>query len=43
MLKDGSKLRQGPKNSYYDRVFEEEIIDLVNITKSHYEGYVHDL
>ncbi|KAG6334276.1 hypothetical protein ID866_4816 [Astraeus odoratus] len=38
MLKDDSKLRHGPKNSYHDRVFEEEIVDLVNITKTHYEA-----
>ncbi|KAH7921139.1 leucyl-tRNA synthetase [Leucogyrophana mollusca] len=31
-------LRQGPKDSYHDRVFEEEINDLINITKSHYEA-----
>lgn len=40
MLKDDSKLRHGPKSSYHDRVFEEEIIDLINITKGHYEAYV---
>ncbi|KAL4077451.1 hypothetical protein J3A83DRAFT_4213723 [Scleroderma citrinum] len=38
MLKDDSKLRHGPKNSYHDSVFEEEIIDLINITKTHYEA-----
>ncbi|KIK94180.1 hypothetical protein PAXRUDRAFT_828265 [Paxillus rubicundulus Ve08.2h10] len=37
MLKDESKLRQGPK-SYHDRVFEEEIIDHINITKTHLEA-----
>lgn len=40
MLKDESKLRVGPKN-YHDRVFEEEIIDHINITKHHYDKYVH--
>jgi leucyl-tRNA synthetase len=34
-----SKLRGGPRN-YHDRVFEEEIKDLVNITQSHYEAWV---
>ncbi|KAH0833985.1 hypothetical protein J3R83DRAFT_11219 [Lanmaoa asiatica] len=37
MLKDESKLRVGPRN-YHDRVFEEEIIDHINITKHHYEA-----
>lgn len=38
-MKDESKLRIGPKN-YHDRVFEEEIIDHINITNQHYETYV---
>jgi leucyl-tRNA synthetase len=38
MFKDESNLRTGPKNSYHDRVFEEEIVDLINITKSHYDA-----
>ncbi|KAI6102854.1 hypothetical protein F5141DRAFT_1133125 [Pisolithus sp. B1] len=38
MLKDDSKLRHGAKSSYHDHVFEEEIIDLINITKTHYEA-----
>lgn len=42
MLQDESKLRQGPRN-YHDRVFEEEVNDLINITKKHYEKYVKDL
>ncbi|THH28181.1 hypothetical protein EUX98_g6001 [Antrodiella citrinella] len=37
MIKDDSKLRTGDKN-YHDRVFEEEVNDLVNITKGHYEN-----
>ncbi|KAF9238326.1 hypothetical protein BU15DRAFT_88395 [Melanogaster broomeanus] len=37
MLKDESKLRQGPK-TYHDRVFEEEIIDHINMTKTHYDS-----
>ncbi|KIJ61224.1 hypothetical protein HYDPIDRAFT_183337 [Hydnomerulius pinastri MD-312] len=37
MLKDGAPLGNRPK-TFYDRVFEEEIIDLINITKSHYEA-----
>jgi len=40
MLKGESKLRTGPKN-YHDRVFEEEIIDHINITKHHFDSYVH--
>jgi leucyl-tRNA synthetase len=32
-------LRTGAKN-YHDTVFEEEMVDLVNITQSHYEAYV---
>ncbi|TFL03231.1 hypothetical protein BDV98DRAFT_527824 [Pterulicium gracile] len=31
-------LRQGPKNSYHDQVFEQEINELINITQSHYES-----
>lgn len=38
MLKDDSNLRHGAKSSYHDRVFEEEIIDLINITKTHYDA-----
>ncbi|EGN94714.1 hypothetical protein SERLA73DRAFT_96086 [Serpula lacrymans var. lacrymans S7.3] len=38
MIKDQATLRQGPRNSYHDRVFEEEINDLINITKGHYEA-----
>ncbi|KAF8119321.1 hypothetical protein EV363DRAFT_1514781 [Boletus edulis] len=37
MLKDESKLRTSPKN-YHDRVFEEEIIGHINITKHHYDS-----
>lgn len=33
-------LRTGPKNSYHDKVFEEEINNLINITKEQYEKYV---
>jgi hypothetical protein len=39
MTKDADKLRDGPK-IYHDLVFEEEIKDLVNTTKKHYDGYV---
>jgi leucyl-tRNA synthetase len=38
MIKDASILRQGPRDSYHDRVFEEEINDLIDITQSHYEA-----
>jgi len=37
MTKDQSALRTGPKNSYHDKVFEEEINELIIATKSHYE------
>ncbi|KAN0141985.1 hypothetical protein V8E53_000447 [Lactarius tabidus] len=37
MTKDASGLRTGPKDSYHDKVFEEEINNLINITKGHYE------
>jgi leucyl-tRNA synthetase len=38
MIKDEANLRHGARNSYHDRVFEEEINDLINITQSHYEA-----
>lgn len=38
MTKDADKLRHGPK-IYHDLVFEEEIKDLINTTKKHYDGY----
>ncbi|KAG1852611.1 hypothetical protein C8R48DRAFT_350172 [Suillus tomentosus] len=38
MFKDESNLRTGAKSSYHDRVFEEEIVDLINITKGHYDA-----
>ncbi|KAJ7026734.1 hypothetical protein C8F04DRAFT_104879 [Mycena alexandri] len=38
MVKDEPNLRHGPKNLYHDLVFEQEINDLINITKSHYEA-----
>ncbi|KAN0080063.1 hypothetical protein V8E55_009629 [Tylopilus felleus] len=37
MLKDETKLRTGPKN-YHDRVFEEEIVEHINITKHHFDN-----
>ncbi|KAF8124239.1 hypothetical protein EV363DRAFT_1106891, partial [Boletus edulis] len=40
MLKDESKLRTSPKNYHYC-VFKEEIIDHINITKHHYDSYIH--
>lgn len=40
MMKEGAGLRTGPKNSYHDKVFEEEINNLINITKEQYEKYV---
>ncbi|ESK89942.1 leucine-trna ligase [Moniliophthora roreri MCA 2997] len=38
MLKDQSGMRTGPRDSYHDKVFEHEINDLINITKSHYDS-----
>lgn len=40
MMKEGASLRTGPKSSYHDKVFEEEINNLINITKEQYEKYV---
>ncbi|KAF5325592.1 hypothetical protein D9611_000840 [Ephemerocybe angulata] len=37
MVKDQANLRTGAKN-YHDSVFENEVNDLINITKSHYEA-----
>jgi leucyl-tRNA synthetase len=37
MTKDAAGLRTGPKDSYHDKVFEEEINNLINVTKEHYE------
>ena len=39
MEKDKSKLRSGERN-FHDKVFEEEIKELINITYKHYEGCV---
>jgi len=39
MIKEQDKLRTGPK-IYHDLVFEEEIKNLINITKGHYDAYV---
>jgi leucyl-tRNA synthetase len=43
MTKEGAGLRTGPKSSYHDKVFEEEINNLINITKEQYEKYVASL
>ena len=39
MIKEGAGLRTGPKSSYHDKVFEEEINSLINITNEQYEKY----
>ena len=39
MIREQNKLRTGPK-IYHDLVFEEEIKNLINVTKEHYEAYV---
>ncbi|KIY63254.1 leucine-tRNA ligase [Cylindrobasidium torrendii FP15055 ss-10] len=38
MVKDQDSLRTGPR-TYHDNVFENEINELINITKGHYENY----
>ena len=43
MMKEGAGLRTGPKNSYHDKVFEEEINHLINITNEQYEKYIASL
>lgn len=40
MIKDEPNLRRGPRDSYHDKVFEQEINELINITQTHYEVYV---
>ena len=42
-MKEGAGLRTGPKNSYHDKVFEEEVNNLINITKEQYEKFVVSL
>lgn len=37
MIREQDKLRIGPK-IYHDLVFEEEIKNLINITKEHYDA-----
>ncbi|KAG6809080.1 hypothetical protein H0H92_001688 [Tricholoma furcatifolium] len=37
VIKDEANLRTGPRN-YHDEVFEHEINELINVTKSHYES-----
>ena len=37
--KEKSKLRSGEKN-FHDKVFEEEVKELINTTYKHYEAYV---
>ena len=39
MIREQDKLRTGPK-IYHDIVFEEEIKNLINVTRDHYEAYV---
>ncbi len=43
MMKEGACLRTGPKDSYHDMVFEEEVNSLINITNEQYEKYVASL
>lgn len=32
------KLRTGPKDTFWDKVFENEMNELVELTKGHYDG-----
>jgi leucyl-tRNA synthetase len=43
MTKEGAGLRTGPKNSYHDKVFEEEINNLINTTNEQYHLYAASL
>ena len=38
MLKGDANLRTSPEKTYHDVVVEEEINELINVTKSHYEA-----
>lgn len=39
MIREQDKLRAGPK-IYHDLIFEEEIKNLINTTKEHYDASV---
>ena len=39
MTKESAGLRTGPKDSYHDKIFEEEINNMINITKEQYDLY----
>jgi leucyl-tRNA synthetase len=43
MIKEEPNMRQGPRDSYHDRAFEDEINELINITQTHYEAYAWSL
>jgi hypothetical protein len=43
MTKEGAGLRTGPKDSYHDKVFEEEVNNLINITNEQYKLYAASL
>lgn len=36
---DAGKLRSGPKDSFWDKIFENEMNELVEETRIQYEGY----
>jgi leucyl-tRNA synthetase len=42
MVKDAEagKLRSGAKDKFWDKVFENEMNELLQATKQHYDGYV---
>ena len=40
MIKEPKGLRTGPRDSYHDKVFEDEINNLINQTKTNYALFV---
>lgn len=34
---EADKLRTGPKDTFWDQVFENEVNELVEVTKKHYD------
>jgi leucyl-tRNA synthetase len=37
---DAGKLRSGPKDTFWDKIFENEMNELIEATKEHYDRYV---
>jgi hypothetical protein len=40
---EAGKLRSGPKDTFWDQIFENEMNELIQATKEHYDGYVDSL